>query len=50
VEAEAPKSSQLQSRSLPNTLCFQLGKHSDAKSALHRNSDQLVRLSYILNY
>jgi hypothetical protein len=44
VEAEALRSWLLQSRS------FRLQNHPNAKSAIHRNADQLVRLCYILNY
>jgi hypothetical protein len=50
LEADAMASTLLHRRSFSETLWFRLQKHSDEKSALHRNADQLVTLSYILNY
>jgi hypothetical protein len=48
VEAEALRSSLLQSRSLPKTLWFWLQKRWDDRSALRRNADQLVKTAYLL--
>jgi hypothetical protein len=48
VEARAMRSSLLQSKSVPKQLWFQLQKHSDAKSAVHINAGQFVRLFFYL--